>query len=35
VTPIARLTDHVLIALCVAIGAFWAVQHLRPRRATP
>jgi hypothetical protein len=35
VTPTARLTDHLLIALCVAIGAFWAVQHLRLRRATP
>jgi hypothetical protein len=35
VTPTARLTDHLLIALCVATGAFWAVQHLRLRRTTP
>jgi hypothetical protein len=35
VTPTARLTDHLLIALCVATGAFWAVRHLRLRRATP
>jgi hypothetical protein len=34
VTPTARLTDHLLIALCVATGAFWAVQHLRLRRAS-
>jgi hypothetical protein len=34
VTPTGRLTDHLMIAVCVVAGAFWAVQHLRLRRAT-
>jgi hypothetical protein len=34
VTAIARLTDHLIIALCVTAGALWAVQRLRLRRAT-
>jgi hypothetical protein len=29
-----RLLAHVSVALCVSAGAFWAVRHLRLRRAT-
>jgi hypothetical protein len=30
-----RLLAHVSVALCVSAGAFWAVRHLRLRRASP